>query len=213
MNDFLENNQWLQQKYHRLRLWFLKLGKDADYQDYLELQFKRTFSKVRIPQNRTEKLVKLTMNYVTDSQSKSVLCIGSRNTIEIDQFKSYGFQSVTGIDLISIRSDIKIMDMHNMQFPDNTFDVICSSHSLEHAIDVPQVVSEIKRVARQNAIIVIEVPIDFTPRGSDLIDFVSPENLLTYFVPDVQQVLYQDVVTDLDNSTKSARVIFKLQSH
>ena len=64
------------------------------------------------------------------------------------------------------------MDMHEMTFSDDSFDVVYASHSLEHSYDVERVVREIVRVARDGAVVGVEVP------GSDSAECGRPRRLL-----------------------------------
>ena len=53
--------------------------------------------------------------------------------------------------------------VHNLNenpwpLPDKTFDLIVSTHCLEHLIDVPQTLSEMARIGKKGAHIVIQVP-------------------------------------------------------
>lgn len=147
------------------------------YQQYLHLQLERTFLKKRAPlQERTRDLVDKLSELENLSECR-VLCIGCRNTAELDYFHTKGCYDVIGIDLHSQRADIVVMDMHHMNFPTNHFDVIYSCHSLEHSQEPIQVITEILRVARSNALIAIEVPVNFEPRGADLVDFKSLDAL------------------------------------
>ena len=43
---------------------------------------------------------------------------------------------MVGIDLLADGSGILAMDMHQLTFPDQSFDAVFSCHSLEHAYDV-----------------------------------------------------------------------------
>ena len=99
----------------------------------------------------------------------SVLSIGCRDAVEIVFLKRY-FQSlpglqVTGLDISIADDDIVRGDMHDMPFADNMFDIIISSHALEHCLEPTLVATEMKRVAKQNAIIGIEVPV-FNANGT-----------------------------------------------
>jgi SAM-dependent methyltransferase len=99
---------------------------------------------------------------------------------------------VVGIDLFTESPDIFVMDMHNMTFPNNHFDIVYSSHSLEHSYNLHQVVQEIIRVAKDKAMVAIEVPVQYQTRGADLIDFRNLQNLLDVFKPHIGQVLWTD---------------------
>ncbi len=162
------------------------------YQQYLQLQLKRTFIKRKSPlQERTRVFVDRLAKQV-DLHGARVLCIGCRNTAEVDYIHIKGCHDVVGIDLHSQRDDILVMDMHHMKFTDGFFDIIYSSHSLEHSQNPDQVIHEIIRVARPGALVAIEVPVEFEPRGADLVDFKSLNLLHEAFSPYLSEVLWSE---------------------
>lgn len=52
------------------------------------------------------------------------------------------------------------MDVTDIQFPDNTFDVILCSHVLEHVSDDKRAMRELKRVLRPGGWAILQVPVD-----------------------------------------------------
>ncbi len=46
-------------------------------------------------------------------------------------------------------------DIENLPFDDNEFDVVCCHHVLEHVLDLPKAVAELKRVAAKKLIVVV----------------------------------------------------------
>lgn len=121
-----------------------------------------------------------------------VLCLGPRSNFELEIFRKKGFFNVVGIDLFSESPDILVMDMHRITFPDNRFDIIYCCHALEHAYDAHKAVSEIIRVARDGALIAIEVPVQCGARGADLIHFRDLDNLYVVFRPYIEQMLWSE---------------------
>jgi len=163
-----------------------------EYEKYLHTQLRRTLSKkdASLPK-RAQVLIDKVAEFIDLTQC-DVLCVGSRNTAEIDYFRSKDIKSVVGIDLYSEDEAILVMDMHDMIFPDESFDIIYSSHSLEHSFDVQQSVREIVRVARPGAILAIEVPVEYETRGADLVDFGNLDTLHRSFEPHIAQVLWSE---------------------
>lgn len=97
----------------------------------------------------------------------SVLAIGCRNPHELNCLDTAGFSSVTGIDLVSMSPRILPMDMHQLTFPDASFDVVFASHSLEHAYDLDRALGEWQRVTRRGGWWAIEVPLGSPPTATD----------------------------------------------
>lgn len=195
--------------HHKNKLKNIDLQQPQDHKLYLYSQLKRTLPKKAAPlQQRTKILVEKTEKFVNLSTS-DVLCIGCRNSEEINYFCEKGSKSAIGIDLFSENHDILVMDMHHMTFPDNSFDVIYSSHSLEHSHDVPIVISEIVRITRPGGIVAIEVPVTYQTRGADLIDFKNLKTLKQTFEPNIEQVLWSDHQLPYSPTNESGTAIIR----
>jgi SAM-dependent methyltransferase len=201
-----------------LRHWFglrsLRESRTPEYQDYLAIQLRRTLSK----RDTDPGIGAVTLiNRVADERRDggSVLCVGCRNTLELDRFRVRGFADVIGIDVFSQREDIKVMDMHEMAFPENSFDVVYASHALEHAYDVPRVVAEVVRVARDGAIVGVEVPVRVQASTADRIVFSGLGELRASFEPHMGDELLAEEQPPHsptnDQGTEIARLVFRLR--
>jgi SAM-dependent methyltransferase len=147
--------------------------------------------------------------------TRDVLCVGCRNTVELDYFAEKGFSGVKGIDLFSQGRNIIVMDMHSMDFADNSFNVVYASHSLEHSYDIRKVVSEIVRVIRPGGIIAAEVPVHIAITDADRVDFGSVDGVVNAFGDSVDRVLWKE--TERGNSEQNefrsdvARVVLRVR--
>ncbi len=74
-----------------------------------------------------------------------------------DRFRKMKNLNYHTADLDSPIADIK-MDIHNIPFDDNTFDVVLCNHVLEHVNDDIQCISELYRVLKPNGWAIIQVP-------------------------------------------------------
>ena len=74
-------------------------------------------------------------------------------------FKNMKNLDYTTGDLISPWADVK-MDVHNIPFPENTFDVVICNHVLEHVDDSDTVMKEFYRVMKPGGWGIFQVPID-----------------------------------------------------
>ena len=63
-------------------------------------------------------------------------------------------------DLISPWADVK-MDVHDIPFDENTFDVVICNHVLEHVDDADKVMKEFYRVMKTGGWGIFQVPIDY----------------------------------------------------
>ena len=204
----------------KIKFYLLKKDRNEGYSDYLKLQLQRSQSKKKevspIEKKRKEYLVDLLVNNVVISKIKKSLVVGCRDSYEIDLLQSKGINNVVGIDLQSNDKRIKIMDMHELKFKENVFDLVYCSHSLEHAYDYRIVIQEIARVLKNDGILLIEVPINYETRGSDLHDFQTYDNLITIvsdFVQIQEILLANDIKKGQNNnfcSTDIARLILKI---
>lgn len=192
---------------HRARLGSARSG-------YADAQLRRTLVKRDQPlQPRTRYLVDRLAERV-DLRGASVLCVGCRNVRELEYVRSKGAARATGIDLFSEHPDILVMDMHAMTFAPASFNVVYSSHSLEHAHSPAQAIAEFARVLKPGGAVLVEVPVRFTPTATDLVDFGSAGGLIAAFQPYGPVVLMQDeqdARTPLNSEgTPIARVLMRL---
>ena len=198
--------------------WFVlrRLGKrrSPEYRDYLATQLRRTLSKRETdPGSGAETLIR----GVADQQPSrgAVLCIGCRNGLELDRFRARGFDEVVGIDIFSQRPDILTMDMHEMSFADDSFDVVYASHSLEHSYDVDRVAGEIGRVARDGAVIGVEVPVRAQASDADRIVFSGLDELRGVFRLKIgEELLAEEQLPHTptnEQGTEIARLVFRLK--
>lgn len=127
-----------------------------------------------------------------------VLAVGACNLLEIHAFKSYGIDDVIGIDLVAPEKNdggvIKIMDMHDLRFEDDTFDILYCSGAFHCSHDVHRLVREFVRVTKSGGYICIAVPVDFTPNDVYRYDVGSLENLKALFAPHVRDVVWSESV-------------------
>ena len=194
-----KNMAVVRKKIHLFRLRFYSKTANKEYWMYLKEQFNRTLLKNRnslLP--RTVTMAESIFQHGKPGLDTNVLCIGCRNTFEIEHFLSRGFKSVVGIDLFSEDLRIKIMDMHKMEFPDNQFGLVYSSHSLEHSYNIQKVVSEIVRVVCDHGLIAIEIPVRYKTTDADRYDLKNVDGLLSLFSPYNLQILWSE---DLEKFT------------
>ena len=69
-------------------------------------------------------------------------------------------------DLDSPMADVK-MDIHNIQYNDNTFDAVFCNHVLEHVTNDRKCMSELCRVLKPGGIAIMQVPLDRSKEITD----------------------------------------------
>jgi SAM-dependent methyltransferase len=199
---------------HWLVLRRLGEGQSREYRNYLGVQLRRTLSKRETdPGIGAVTLI----NRVAEERRDggSVLCVGCRNTLELDRFHARGFNDVTGIDVFSQRDDIEVMDMHAMTFADDSFDVVYCSHALEHAFDVERVAAEMIRVARDGAVVGVEVPVRAQASAADRVVFSGLDELRAPFAPHIRGELLAEELPPRsetnEQGTEIARLVFRVR--
>ena len=82
--------------------------------------------------------------------SPDILIVGPRTEGELFLFYAYGFdlKNIEAIDLISYSPLIKLGNMHNLDYPSNSFDVIQCSCCLVYSEDPQIALKELYRVAK-----------------------------------------------------------------
>jgi SAM-dependent methyltransferase len=127
-----------------------------------------------------------------------VLLIGCCNMIEVNSFLKCGFSNLIGIDLVSFNPKyIKIMDMHNMKFGDNEFDLVYISGAYHCTHNYALLNNEICRVIKPGGLFGIVVPVNFQRSEIYQYDVKSIENLCLNLNVDHEVNFYQ---TDPPNS-------------
>lgn len=169
----------------------MESGRPPGYHDYLETQLERSLSK-RANDPGVGQRILVEAAAAGASPDAVVLCVGCRNGMELDAFRARGLADVRGIDIFSQRDDILVMDMHAMTFPDDSFDVVYTSHSLEHSFDVDAVGRELVRVARDGATLAVEVPVAHKGSEADLVVFDGIEMLERVFGDTVGEVTLRE---------------------
>jgi SAM-dependent methyltransferase len=195
-----------------------KLGRNQsqEYRQNMLYQINRAFAKVDKPLKvGTVRLVDQLVDLGKPEPDAAVLCVGCRNMVEINYLEARGLINVRGIDLFSLNPQIQVMDMHDMKFQDHQFDVIYSSHSLEHSQDLKRVIGEFMRVAKPGALVALEVPIHYRTTKTDMIDFGSAERLADAFKPHIEKIVFSEEQPlhsqTNDLGTDIARLIFTVR--
>lgn len=97
-----------------------------------------------------------------------VLDLGTRDGYLVQRLTELGFDAI-GIDLIGKVArfarrrgrNVLQMDMHNLEFPDDHFDLVIGRHSLEHALNYRQVLAECARVLKDEGFLFVVIPIEY----------------------------------------------------
>jgi SAM-dependent methyltransferase len=88
----------------------------------------------------------------------------------IKRFEKIHADGYITADLESPLAKVK-MDIHQIPFPDNTFDYVLCNHVLEHVRDDVKAMSEINRVLKKGATAIMQVPLYFPLPDKTFEDF------------------------------------------
>ena len=167
---------------------------------------------------RTERLMSIVRCVNDLPKDAKVLVIGPRNEAELLLMSLYGFrlENITGVDLFSYSPTIKCMDMHNLEFPDNSFDLVYVAWALTYSGDIERACSEIARVTKPGGVVAAAIAHSAkthvveaagTPVGSRVDGGIS--ELLGYFKPHVDWVYWQEQA-DRGEGAWEATTIFRV---
>jgi hypothetical protein len=161
---------------------------------------------------RTEKFMALLRCIDGLPRDPRLLCIGPRNEAEMLLLSLYGFplRRMTGVDLFSYSPLVECMDMHQLEFPENSFDIVYSAWTLKYSYDLRRACAEIVRVARPGALVV--TGFSHTLAVTDVIGAPIAgglDELLDAFSPHVEWIYWKEITPVQD--AEEVSVIFRVQ--
>jgi len=194
-----------------LKLFFkLRFFKSPE-KDILCKQIDRTFEHLALDNAviHSKRMLSQIQREVTDKDI-AILAVGCCNMIEINVFKDLGYKNVTGIDLISFsKKYIKIMDMHRMDFADNSFDLIYCSGAFHCTYDPRGLAREFVRVLKNNGYICITVVVDFPLSGAYRYDPKSLAGLHSLFGNQINKIIWSETVEPKSEFNPNANTVIR----
>lgn len=88
--------------------------------------------------------------------SKKILCMGCRDDSEVKDFIDAGYDAI-GIDIANKSKLIRNIDAHDMINHFASFDVIYTSHILEHLTNPRKVMKDIRAIALNGVVIILPI--------------------------------------------------------
>jgi len=165
--------------------------------------------------NRTESLINVLRSIQGyDFKNMRLLCVGPRNEAEVMLLHGYGFQkkNVEAIDLFSYSPYVSVMDMNNLQYPDDSFDIYYSSAVIKYSSDVHKTVSESLRVTKSGGLMAFcftfGVKSDLVPAGAEFYDGLK--DLFKLYDKNIETVYWQEEFFHSEGDTR-ATAIFKIK--
>jgi SAM-dependent methyltransferase len=184
----------------------------------IQRNFFGTHCAVPFARRRTEHLIYLLNSIPSVNKNGRLLSIGPRNEGDLLLLQAHGYTNVEGIDLFTYSPMIRLMDMHHMDFPDNTFDLISCGWVVRYSYDIQQLTREMVRVCKNGA--VIAIGFSMNPHEKDVQPSIGTllhggvDELLGYFKPHISYVYWrlEDQNTDETNLPECTNsVVFKIK--
>lgn len=141
-----------------------------DYDDYIDYQVNKCVTPIDHPYYKgvSESHLRIITEYLSDAdRAASILDCGCGYGFALKAFRNSGFTNVTGVDVSDDRLSaakeagypVMHVDMHQMkEFPDGHFDVVYSSHSLEHSLHPERALAEISRIIKPGGHLMLVLP-------------------------------------------------------
>ena len=162
-----------------------------DYEQYVNFQkLKTTDPKRQEKWKTTEWRLKIDIfkkeferNINIINNCKNAICLGSRTGQEVVALQELGVNDTKGIDLVEFEPYTQKGDIHNVDFPDNHFD-LAFTNIFDHSIYPEKFASEIERILKPNGYLIIHFQIDIhQDKFTEVIidDFNEVKNLFKNF--------------------------------
>lgn len=171
---------------------------------------------------RTERLINILRSVGgLDAASAKILDIGPRNETELLLFHLYGFRmdNITSVDLFSYTPRIEVMDMHDLKFPDRSFDVTYCAYTLRYSDNLDRACAEIVRCTKHGGLVAV-IFVTEADQSKERGAFVGTplsggiDELLARFGDDIAEVYWREdyrVHHDGAPGTKICSTIFRVR--
>tara|TARA_Y100000389_G_C17452396_1_gene515751 strand:+ start:764 stop:1357 length:594 start_codon:yes stop_codon:yes gene_type:complete len=145
----------------------IRTHKYNNYQDYVNFQLIKTKDKSkqkkwlnkewRLKIDIFKNVFNTNINII--KKLKKGLCLGARTGQEVLALQELGLKDTIGIDLHEFPPYTIKGDIHNLNFPDNTFDFEFSN-IFDHSIYPDKFINEIERTLKLNGIIIFHLQLN-----------------------------------------------------
>lgn len=190
--------------YPMMYIWFKgkNVKKNMDFKSVFhnlsDEEFKAYYEEYEYVAKRLTDLSDDSIDYILsqlgDKKDASILDVGCGCGLVLKKAYDLGYTNLLGADLVpkSIFPEITIKqaNIEHLPFDDNQFDIVICNHTLEHVLDLPKAISELKRVAKKLILTVpkqryynytFDLHIHFFPQISYLLKYINePVENITY---------------------------------
>jgi len=152
-------------KHKKKNYWSVK--NFENYQNYINFQKEKTLDNNRRQKwlndewdskvNFFSKIFKNIFKDINLKHDAICLCIGARTGQEVYALQNLGFSAV-GIDIVECKPLVEVGDMHNLNYPDNSFDFIFCN-ILDHSLYPEKSISEMERVLKKKGFSFLQITV------------------------------------------------------
>ena len=107
------------------------------------------------------------------------LCIGARTGQEVYSLQKLGFFAI-GIDIVECKPLVEVGDMHNLEYPDNSFDFIFCN-ILDHSLYPEKSISEIERVLKKDGHSFLQITVGEATDKYGVTEIKSDQGVINLF--------------------------------
>ena len=135
----------------------------------------------------SEKTIQFILSNLGDDFEKKIVDVGAGSGYLLNRIQEKGYSNLLGIDLVphSNYSTIRIVseNIENIQYPDKSCDIVICNHTLEHVLNLPKAIQELKRITAEKLIITVprqryykytfDLHVHFFPQISYLLKYID----------------------------------------
>lgn len=165
-----------------------------------------TFQKKYISDNKNSlRMRDLFREYQKDKNWESILDVGCGSGIDLSFFNSLGFKKSSGIDITGSLVDIARKEnpdseiirgsFLDLEWQNNSFDVVWSKYALQVEQQIEKSISEIYRVTKKNGYVFLQITHPFRSLGFSKTGNYFSEEKIVYPSDDGQQEFVEHHIT------------------
>jgi hypothetical protein len=160
--------------------------------DISQEQFIQNWGRSDEWRNKVEAII---FNYIDNNEDVSMLTIGPRWNAEVTFLRNKFNIDVIGLDLFSYDESLVVCgDMHDMDFKNDTFDIVYEKNTYNKAYDIRKALDESVRVLKPGGLLIYDECMDYTCGVNEnaRTNIKSHEWTVSYLRDKIEKVLLSD---------------------
>ena len=182
------------------------------------LNLKRTYNQFSGGKTKLITMPLHSIDYL-DFENLKVLSVGPRNEGELYFIRSLGFKwkNISSIDLISYSSRIKLGDIHETDYAENSFDIIICGWVIPYSNNYKKILDEMFRISKNKGVICVGYT--YIPENKDSVRkyknsesrFNSKDKIINHFGDKIKHVYFNyDAYNDNKNLKRQSIFVCRL---